>query len=134
MFQVRKMYSSSFQLTRLLRGATDCMSHKTNRVIISTHTPLARRDSKFRRTTAALKSFQLTRLLRGATRLTRLCTQMKIISTHTPLARRDYGRNTLGVWLKYFNSHASCEARHMQTSLFSRQNHFNSHASCEARR
>ena len=79
-------------------------------MVISTHTPLARRDEKD---------------ARGGTRYQ--------ISTHTPLARRD------GYWVLYqqhrdnFYSHASCEARHQNLKDPLETPNFYSHASCEAR-
>ena len=55
-----------FLLTRLLRGVTERKSMKLNQRMISTHTPLARRDRKSRKA-AARPRFLLTRLLRGVT-------------------------------------------------------------------
>ena len=78
-----------FQLTRLLRGVT--------------HTKIKSSDW--------LLIFQLTRLLRGVTvsalSISRICTG---ISTHTPLARRDFVIGIGTVYIRNFNSHASCEA------------------------
>ncbi len=58
----------TFLLTRLLRGATSTLIICRKRCTISTHTPLARRDS-----------YNLIDSL-----------PLGCISTHTPLARRDY--------------------------------------------
>ena len=59
---------------------------------ISTHTPLARRDSETLHPRGMPVLFLLTRLLRGVTFQMTLYGVMTVISTHTPLARRD---NTL---------------------------------------
>ena len=100
---------------------------------ISTHTPHARRDLPL--------AFRVEWNIR--------------ISTHTPHARRDCLRSPLAIVLKYFNSHASCEAwpfrngfslralqfqltrlmrgvTSWQETFFHFYFHFNSHASCEA--
>ena len=105
----------------------------TKHPVISTHTPLARRDQAVQDANAALTNFYshascearpkilkhyytreiflLTRLLRGATNLKIELIYQYIISTHTPLARRDQFRMRICEWLSYFYSHASCEAR-----------------------
>ena len=56
--------------------------------LISTHTPLARRDGNFGQP-AEMYGFLLTRLLRGVTRRLNFLLLLENISTHTPLARRD---------------------------------------------
>ena len=101
---------------------------------ISTHTPLARRDSADRVHDAHFGDFYshascearslvreyrqgtgrflLTRLLRGATTKRKNVLWCGRISTHTPLARRDFTSPVLFPVSAYFYSHASCEARH----------------------
>ena len=102
---------AKFLLTRPVRGAT--LPWNASRIFgnISTHTPLARRDSSSNISSMLSLSFLLTRPMRGATSskhgwrvsaqflLTRLLrgatmsdyivTLEALISTHTPLARRD---------------------------------------------
>ena len=82
-------YSSSggFLLTRLSRGVTKRRGWDSNPYIISTHTPLARRD------TVDLG-----------------VTTVPIISTHTPLARRDHDVLAKSLDKYNFYSHASREA------------------------
>ena len=79
----------AFQLTRLLRGVTFVFNTDVcDDKIISTHTPLARRDIQ----------------RAGASDV------VLRISTHTPLARRDRKADGNIVGPDDFNSHASCEA------------------------
>ena len=98
-----------FQLTHLLRGATD-REEGQRRENISTHAPLARCDATLAGVTITSIKFQLTHLLRGATiqiltmktmdifQLTHLLRgatdreegqRRENISTHAPLARCD---------------------------------------------
>ena len=63
-----KIKYTVFLLTRLLRGATVYIAKAIGAAMISTHTPLARRDYAWRKKDETIK-----------------------ISTHTPLARRDTG-------------------------------------------
>ena len=58
-------------------------------ISISTHTPLARRDTQENCWAMWILSFLLTRLLRGATSGKTSPTQPNLISTHTPHAGRD---------------------------------------------
>ena len=100
-----------FLLTRLSRGVTYPHAVRGTYEVISTHTPLARRDALISWLSPPHEKFLLTRLSRGVTpgngypgdttrflltRLSRGVTRMEgkefnpdIISTHTPLARRD---------------------------------------------
>ena len=100
-----------FLLTRLLRGATYEQFRNPQNMLISTHTPLTRRDAElpadqisdrnfyshasyearhaFAFIGKSTFSFLLTRLLRGATFATIVQIQSGVISTHTPLTRRD---------------------------------------------
>ena len=78
-----------FLLTRPLRGATRCHSTPPHRTCISTHTPLAGRDTPCF-STGTLNIF---------------------ISTHTPLAGRDEPNVGEIKTIKYFYSHAPCGAR-----------------------
>ena len=109
--------SRKFLLTRLLRGATFvCMKYGIY-CIISTHTPLARRDFLLLRILMALLSFLLTRLLRGAT-----CILLILISIIQFLLTRLLRGATaccdgsLDAEL-HFYSHASCEARPLPKPL-----------------
>ena len=77
--------------------------------LISTHTPLARRD------------------------VLHLYVQMRIlISTHTPLARRDGVQTILFNHFKDFYSHAPCEAWLRPYAFHRFGTYFYSHAPCEA--
>ena len=80
-------YRKVFQLTRLMRGVTVHLLDVPYRILISTHTPHARRDRRVRRGVSA-----------------------EAISTHTPHARRDKCPECWNQEMKNFNSHASCEA------------------------
>ena len=77
-----------FQLTRLMRGVTIRTAKVTTLDRISTHTPHARRDETSRTVISEHGEFQLTRLMRGVTS----------------------SRNVTNLFVKHFNSHASCEA------------------------
>ena len=100
----------SFQLTRLMRGVTDCFPVRVSVCDISTHTPHARRDWNALAVFLYLTEFQLTRLMRGVTR-----------------SSQYYGDSTF-----HFNSHASCEAWLSAILDHYSDDNFNSHASCEA--
>ena len=71
-----------------MRGVTKAIAEACKYAVISTHTPHARRDGVIWCTESPSYTFQLTRLMRGVTCL----------------------RSPLAIVLKYFNSHASCEA------------------------
>ena len=117
-----------------MRGATLAPTLLSHNNIISTHAPLAGRDSMTRlrfsgfiifQPTRPLRGatvtetilffpmvgFQPTRPLRGATVLVPLCSVCLFISTHAPLA----GRDPVGVRVIrppfYFNPRAPCGAR-----------------------
>ena len=124
---------TKFQLTRLLRGATHGRYQRAEISHISTHTPLARRDFSSLCVKMTVSRFQLTRLLRGATNALFTLYAYNFISTHTPLARRDRACYLWHRCRKYFNSHASCEARLGELGSCTSEYNFNSHASCEAR-
>ena len=123
-----------FLLTRLMRGATLKLCVSGNSYIISTHTPLTKRDD-FKlhiavpcqvstHTPHARRDFHgiviyffgsvflLTHLLRGATSTALSRSGFALISTHTPLARRDSAQTAVFCIWEGFYSHASCEARH----------------------
>ena len=116
-----------------MRGVTMKIITAYTRILISTHTPHARRDlvkSRFQLSTGA--KFQLTRLMRGVTvKLAYDIIAVRHFNSHAsceawPLAQ------SCAFTLCNFNSHASCEAWHKK-SLFRQEDfYFNSHASCEA--
>ena len=81
--------SSSFLLTRLMRGVTTPSGMLICVNAISTHTPHARRDKRKTRCFPRPKGFLLTRLMRGVTYTGACLRADKVISTHTPHARRD---------------------------------------------
>ena len=59
--------SAAFLLTRLLRGVTFSWRPIQGNSLISTHTPLARRDTNAKTEITSHVKFLLTRLLRGVT-------------------------------------------------------------------
>ena len=79
----------TFQPTRPLRGATFLRLLKPGEFCISTHAPLAGRDSLAFVKNVWYKLFQPTRPLRGATSGTGWRSKNREISTHAPLAGRD---------------------------------------------
>ena len=85
------LMSSIFQPTRPLRGATKRISEPIHNSSISTHAPLAGRDSVDRLSNEH-SEFQPTRPLRGATFNGRRRFLIYDISTHAPLAGRDSKR------------------------------------------
>ena len=130
-------WSEKFQPTRPLRGATSDTGAIGSKTTISTHAPLAGRDSRPGGSLLASIQFQPTRPLRGATtwphrnyhrqmgfqptRPLRGATLLQgrrqsnqNISTHAPLAGRDRpvlrGRKSNS----YFNPRAPCGARQRQ--------------------
>ena len=140
-----------------MRGATNHIPAVRDRIVISTHTPLAGRDSDrsashqacghfnshapcgARRTAysahPARRKFQLTRPLRGATYSITYCDMACAISTHTPLAGRDFDRQSRHFDVHiHFNSHAPCGARLHNLDKTISSFDFNSHAPCGARR
>ena len=129
---VSRPFGVTFQLTHLLRGATQQIpGYFANRFIsthaplarcdtskpkpqkrrpISTHAPLARCDCSCHRC-APRNRFQLTHLLRGATNQVRGHTSSIPISTHAPLARCDNWCDAELHLHVDFNSRTSCEVR-----------------------
>ena len=84
----RILTRTSFLLTRLLRGATVNILDFLIDILISTHTPLARRDAKDKDAEKRAKISTHTPLARRDD-ITEFFTKVDSISTHTPLARRD---------------------------------------------
>ena len=80
---------NQFLLTRPSRGATTLMYCARRSWTISTHTPLAGRDTASRWSCPDTATFLLTRPSRGATRTITMFDHYCRISTHTPLAGRD---------------------------------------------
>ena len=129
----------AFQSTRPLRGATRREDRELRRADISTHAPLAGRDTPCREGVQESNAFQPTRPLRGATgsstcgrrsyckfqptRPLRGATTHEldsigniVISTHAPLAGRDLVVDFRGIRLPDFNPRAPCGAR--QISIY----------------
>ena len=122
----------TFQLTHLLRGATqgkpydfigfDISTHAplarcdytwdalTGQYEISTHAPLARCDSAGR-DDENRKVFQLTHLLRGATNASRPNTEIVIFQLTHLLRGATHGMGNRANQRDYFNSRTSCEVR-----------------------
>ena len=86
-----------FQLTLLMRGATNKLCHLIELIMVSTHAPHARSDySSWSKCVSS--SFQLTLLMRGATVADSVASTSIIVSTHAPHARSDRfreGRSSL---------------------------------------
>ena len=124
-----------FLLTRPSRGATWAEPETFDFCFISTHTPLAGRDSKDKLTSTSAKHFY-SHAPRGA-RLSedhlkyRGCNR---ISTHTPLAGRDGMSRFLSSWFNHFYSHAPRGARLPVRFPLWRYCNFYSHAPRGARR
>ena len=78
-------------------------------IIISTHTPLARRDQTKTADRAVADISTHTPLARRDQAGQRALAN-EVISTHTPLARRDYSRRQIEMEFFDFYSHASREA------------------------
>ena len=78
-----------FQPTRPLRGATTSAYLSLRSTSISTHAPLAGRDTVAKVNAVTEVTFQPTRPLRGATLACCKWEQFYNISTHAPLAGRD---------------------------------------------
>ena len=100
---------------------------------ISTHTPLAGRDNRRKISRDYNLRFQLTRPLRGATRHTLFLLRRTYISTHTPLAGRDAKRpkNTL---TRAISTHTPLAGRDfVHSARQSGAADFNLHAPCGAR-
>ena len=103
--------STLFQSTRPLRGATQLIKAKRQKIGISIHAPLAGRDRHFGVLDCNSGVFQSTRPLRGATTGGKHENHCDHISIHAPLAGRDLvfrSRKNTG-W--NFNPRAPCGAR-----------------------
>ena len=147
---------AEFQPTRPLRGATDLerAGHMMGRYfnprapcgarpgswqvykdcdMISTHAPLAGRDSVCSLFVAMLLVFQPTRPLRGATIDNYCKNPYKLISTHAPLAGRDNTHIAIDKPLINFNPRAPCGARLSRCRCGIRSKNFNPRAPCGAR-
>ena len=102
----------TFQLTRLLRGVTFNKYLVARHALISTHTPLARRDTATGNGTVKSMISTHTPLARRDTELAlcgRLC--FLYISTHTPLARRDRINNHTRRILLFISTHTPLARR-----------------------
>ena len=101
-----------FLLTRPSRGATEDALKLMLREYISTHTPLAGRDTGIAPVFYTYE-FLLTRPSRGATFNEWTEEKPDIISTHTPLAGRDDVGTESYTEKENFYSHAPRGARHL---------------------
>ena len=100
-----------FQLTRLMRGVTSPTPALRAFLIISTHTPHARRDRVRLCPVCQWRRFQLTRLMRGVTEETIYPRYIAILFQLTRLMRGVTRPDIFVLWcFQHFNSHASCEA------------------------
>ena len=144
-----------FQPTRPLRGATAYCQYAQDCLSISTHAPLAGRDTRPRRphrrpqdfnprapcgarlltaiSDICISIFQPTRPLRGATASDCVEERAFDISTHAPLAGRDRVRGRNALQALYFNPRAPCGARHCPDRLRCIDRYFNPRAPCGAR-
>ena len=121
-----------FQLTHLLRGATNGATGASPAINVSTHAPLARCDIAAGGP-GRIPRFQLTHLLRGATLTIDKCVGILQVSTHAPLARCDQGDEFERSCGNGFNSRTSCEVRQISAALLGKTYRFNSRTSCEVR-
>ena len=101
----------AFQSTRPLRGATALLGINAVVLSISTHAPLAGRDTSTLPSCSTPAEFQPTRPLRGATSVRRFA----------------------GLRLKHFNPRAPCGARPGLSRRITTNRHFNPRAPCGAR-
>ena len=150
-------FAPEFQPTRPLRGATVTKNlGSLESVLISTHAPLAGRDSgslvyrlqgvRIFQPTRPLRgatvigvkvclspSFQPTRPLRGATEVRARRKHRTVISTHAPLAGRDDKLKALSLHAN-ISTHAPLAGRDAGTvSSVHFPSHFNPRAPCGAR-
>ena len=122
-----------FLLTRPSRGATEDALKLMLREYISTHTPLAGRDTGIAPVFYTYE-FLLTRPSRGATRLCDVCPNQCRISTHTPLAGRDTSTSMTAA-LRKISTHTPLAGRDFQRMDRRKTGyHFYSHAPRGARR
>ena len=127
------LWSSQFQSTRPLRGATGRRLIAGSVDCISIHAPLAGRDGLGTCSPGSISQFQSTRPLRGATSL-RAASQLRShISIHAPLAGRDAVPPVCTGPLGYFNPRAPCGARLAREVAGDRRADFNPRAPCGAR-
>ena len=144
-----------FQPTRPLRGATPPPREELDAAIISTHAPLAGRDShtsyRFRRPCISTHAPLAGRDCRGRRTTSRFChfnprapcgarhqefllhTADVRISTHAPLAGRDSNSNRSQCRDLYFNPRAPCGARQTSNHFRASPDYFNPRAPCGAR-
>ena len=127
------LWSSQFQSTRPLRGATGRRLIAGSVDCISIHAPLAGRDGLGTCSPGSISQFQSTRPLRGATSL-RAASQLRShISIHAPLAGRDAVPPVCTGPLGYFNPRAPCGARRRGVRPSPGGWYFNPRAPCGAR-
>ena len=105
-----------FQPTRPLRGATHLPLRLNAYSNISTHAPLAGRDSTTSRCRKSALIFQPTRPLRGATARFAEPRALCRISTHAPLAGRDELFRALEITL-LISTHAPLAGRDLPTAV-----------------
>ena len=103
------------------------MCSRSNKRLISTHAPLARRDTPFFKMAKTINKFLLTRLSRGATDTHSDFTQSFVISTHAPLARRDLPGDTFQIDTS-ISTHAPLARRDGHRSAYARAAYISTHA------
>ena len=106
----RSEYAILFQLTRLMRGVTSAPIVIPAKIVISTHTPHARRDIMLNGDITKHCISTHTPHARRDEKSPDSKPPENKISTHTPHARRDVSTMRKEYYRGNFNSHASCEA------------------------
>ena len=126
-------WAAAFQLTHLLRGATQPILPGAEANKISTHAPLARCDVSTAGRESPIPYFnsRTSCEVRPESDSEPSCTG---ISTHAPLARCDFLYFSAPVTRTHFNSRTSCEVRPYRFYRRKLRFHFNSRTSCEVRR
>ena len=106
-----------FQPTRPLRGATSCVVTFSLRLTISTHAPLAGRDSRSIWLSQAARRFQPTRPLRGATCAFGNNDNAVPFQPTSPLRGATNCVKFIEAYCKNFNPRAPCGARRFRNGL-----------------
>ena len=106
-----------FQPTRPLRGATSCVVTFSLRLTISTHAPLAGRDSRSIWLSQAARRFQPTRPLRGATCAFGNNDNAVPFQPTSPLRGATNCVKFIEASCKNFNPRAPCGARRFRNGL-----------------
>ena len=133
LFDAVKGGDEVFQPTRPLRGATFDRNGYLLGIEISTHAPLAGRDSVIDRCKCSWRDFNPRAPCGARQEPNQRDTKQYKISTHAPLAGRDDRRINGFKIINNFNPRAPCGARPLQIYKCQKQPNFNPRAPCGAR-